>query len=325
MRSRQYLREMVKRVVFGPQNFAQQYPLGMRDPQSEVIVRLCGMGAPQDVTHRHMMACGFPFTIGIGLDEDFETKVAESAALSLSFHERSGRGRLLGKIGLRPVANIAAGNKKLWLFQPRSCHNYCLPKPWLWSRYLYYARLGSSPQTSDMPLTVRELHSMFVFYICPRPVVLATVTDGNRGNIFPMNLMGPVGEDYFSFALNASRRVTSVVERSRRIALSSVPLEHSSVAIKLGSNHREESIDWDQLPFATKTSTALGMLVPVFALRVREMEIESVRNVGSHKLFIARTIRDERCEDGLEFFLVHGIYQACRQRSQRSAEVSQSV
>jgi flavin reductase (DIM6/NTAB) family NADH-FMN oxidoreductase RutF len=239
--------------------------------------------------------------------------------LSLSFHEKNGRGRLLGKIGLRPAASIPVGNGKLCLFQPRSYSNYCLPKPWLWSRYLYYARLRGDPQTADLPLTVRELHAMFVFYICPRPVVLATAADGNLGNLFPMNLMGPVGEGYFSFALNSKRPVTSAVERAGRIALSSVPLEHASLAMELGKNHRKEYIDWNELPFATRSSATLGVPVPAFALRVREMQIESVREVGSHKLFIARTIHDERREDGLEFFVVHGIYQAYRQRARRSS------
>jgi flavin reductase (DIM6/NTAB) family NADH-FMN oxidoreductase RutF len=312
---RRRLRELVKRAVFGPQNFPQQYPVGMRDQQSEVLARFCGLGEPHDVTHRHLMACGFPFTIGVAFDRGQEAKLAESSAVWLSFHEGHGRARLLGKIGLRLRAHIDVGGKKLCLFQPRNSSNYCLPKPWLWSRYLYYACLRGGPQTHEMPLTLRELHSMFVFYICSRPVVLATVADGDAGNLFPMNLMGAIGEDYFSFALNAARPVTSVVERAGRIALSGIPFEQASLAMALGKNHRRERIDWRELPFATRKSAALALPVPAFALRVREMQIESVRAVGSHKLFIARSMHDERREDALEFFVVHGIYQACRQRS----------
>jgi flavin reductase (DIM6/NTAB) family NADH-FMN oxidoreductase RutF len=318
MRPTRPLRELLKRVIFGPRNFPQQCSLGMRDPQPEVLVRLCGLGEARDVTQRHLMACGLPFTIGIGLDEEFEARVREANSLSLSFHERNSRGRLLGKIGLRPTANLAAGNSKLWLFQPRSYSNYCLPKPWLWSRYLYYWRFRGDPQTSDLRLTTRELHSMFVFYICPRPVVLATAGDGEHANIFPMNLMGSVGDGYFSFALNSTRPVTSFVERTGRIALSSVPVEQSAQATAFARNHRKEHIDWKELPFATRPSTAFGVPVPEFALRVREMQIESVHNAGSHKLFIARVIHDEHRDDGLEFFVVHGIYQAYRQRLQHS-------
>jgi len=81
MRPKSRLREALKRGIFGPQNFAQQCPLGMCDPQSEIIVRLYGLGGPLDVTHRHMMACGFPFTIGIALDEELAAKSHESKSL----------------------------------------------------------------------------------------------------------------------------------------------------------------------------------------------------------------------------------------------------
>jgi flavin reductase (DIM6/NTAB) family NADH-FMN oxidoreductase RutF len=312
-----HFRETLKRVIFGPQNFPQQCPLGMRDPQSEVVVRLCGLGEPVDVTHRNMMACGFPFTIGLACDAHLAAKIEEAKSLSLSFHERGGSRRLLGKIGLRTTGQIEAGSKTLRLFHPKNYANYCLPKPWLWSRYLYYARSRSSPQTAEMPLTLRELHSMSVFYICPRPVVLATVAEGSAGNVFPMNLMGPIDEDYFAFALNATRPATALVERAGRLALSSVPLERASMAMALGKNHRTAHSPWNELPFLMKKSTLLGVPAPSFAMRVREMQIESVRRIGSHKLFVARILRDERCWEGLEFFVVHGIYQACRERSQR--------
>ena len=311
------LRETLKRVVFGPQNFPQQFSLGMRDPQPEVIVHLCGMGEPRDVTDRHMMACGLPFTIGIGFDGEIRDDMKQSRDLLLRFQERNGHGRLLGEIALRPGTSIPAGDKTLCLFQPRSYLNCCLPKPWLWSRYLYYSRSRGDPQTHEMALTALESRSMFVFYICPRPVVLASVAEGNAGNVFPMNLMGPIGDGYFSFSLNKARPVTSLVARVGRIALSSIPAEQSPVAVGLGKNHRNEHIDLKELPFTTKASPTLEVPVPVFALRVREMQIESARDIGSHTLFIARTIHDERWQDGLEFFVVHGIYEAYRQRVQR--------
>jgi flavin reductase (DIM6/NTAB) family NADH-FMN oxidoreductase RutF len=154
--------------------------------------------------------------------------------------------------------------------------------------------------------------SMGVFFICPRPVVLVSVVDGNAGNVFPMNLMGSIGNGCFAFALNSSRPASSLVERSGRVALSSIPLEQASVARQLGRNHRQESVDWNQLPFPVKMSTALGIPVPGFALRVREMQIEAARKLGSHTLFMAQIIRDETWAEGLQFFMVHGVYQAWR-------------
>ena len=116
--------------------------------------------------------------------------------------------------------------------------------------------------------------------------------------MFPMNLMGAVGNGYFAFGLNSSRAAAPLVERARRVVLSSVPLEQAPVVAKLGSNHRKPSIDWSQLPFAIVRPNTIDAPVAVFALTVREMQVEVVRRLGSHTLFVARTIAEERLADG---------------------------
>jgi flavin reductase (DIM6/NTAB) family NADH-FMN oxidoreductase RutF len=313
MSQRSRLRQFAKRVLFGPMSFAQQCPIGLSDPQQEVIVRLHGSGEPRDVTRNHVMASGAPFTIGIGLETQ-QSPGVKNHPLSLRFYSREDE-KLLGSIALQPSAVIPAGPRYLHLFHCRSFKNFCLPKPWLWSRYLHYAYLRSRAPVPDVRPTMRELHSMFVFYICPRPVVLGGVCDGIHSNVFPMNLMGPIGDGYFSFALNSARPVTALVERARSVALSSLPFSQSSVALQLGKNHKVEHIDLAQLPFSMKPSPNLGFPVPDFALRVREIQIEAAHNVGSHTLFIARIVHDDRWVHGPEMFVVHGIYQAARHRA----------
>ena len=239
--------------------------------------------------------------------------MAESGRLSLRFREREGS-RLLGEIGLQFQSIVPAGDRELYLFQTQSYKNYCLPKARLWARYLQYAYQRSKVKTSDVPITAREIHAMIVFYICPRPVALVSVADASAINVFPMNLMGPIGNGYFSFALNSATPVSRLVECSGSIALSGIPLEHAPLAYQLGKNHKKECIDCNQLPFATKTSSNLGLPVPQFSLRVREMRIEAARKLGSHTLFVARTFHDERWNNGLQFFVVHGMYQARRER-----------
>ena len=210
----------------------------------------------------------------------------------------------------RPL--IIVGHQELGLFQIRSYRNYCQARARLWARYLQYAYQRSRAGNSDVPITTSEVHAMIVFYICPRPVGLVSTTDGTANNMFPMNLMGNIGGGYFAFALNSNTPASALVERSGFVALSSVPMEQTSVSYSFGKNHRKESIDWKQLPFPTQTSTTLALPVPRFSLRVRELQIEVARKVGSHTLFFARTIHDEHWADGLESFMVHGLYQAYR-------------
>jgi flavin reductase (DIM6/NTAB) family NADH-FMN oxidoreductase RutF len=310
------VRTALKPLLLGRHNFPQQVTVGLREPQSDVSVWLHGVGNAYDVTHTHLMACGAPFTLGIGGDA-VQTELAGKNRLSLKFRECNGEQRLLGEIGLKFASTFNIGTQRLSLFQVSSYKNYCLPKHQLWARYLQYTRQTGRPQDRDVPITSREARAMIVFYLCPRPVVLVSVGDGSSGNMFPMNLMGPIGNGYFAFALNSGRAATAVVERAGTVALSSVPLECAPRAFELGHNHRKSCIDWSALPFGTTKSKALGVPVPEFALRVRELQVDVSRRIGSHTLFVAHTIQDERKADGLEFFVTHGIYQTLLARSSR--------
>jgi flavin reductase (DIM6/NTAB) family NADH-FMN oxidoreductase RutF len=303
----------IRGFVFGSANLRQQCAIGLRDPQTEVSVWLHGLGAPRDVTYNHVMAAARPLTLGIGLEGQVDAAVIRRARPSLQFCER-GEKRLLGEISLQPMEAIPVRGEYLYLFKTRSYRNYCLPSFRLWALYLFYAfrrwRAGRRPDTSGFRMVVRELHTVFVFYVCPRPVVLVSVTDGNFANIFPMDLIGPIGTRHFSLALHSTSTAVPLIERSRRVALSSVPMEQTAVAYELGKNHNKPCADWAHIPFVTTLSSTFRLPVPSFSLRVREMWIEAVRNVGSHKLFLAETIEDQHWADGLQLFFVHGIYQA---------------
>jgi flavin reductase (DIM6/NTAB) family NADH-FMN oxidoreductase RutF len=309
-------RRILKRLLLGPASLPQKVDFGLQDPQSEVDVWLHGLGNPLDVTHRHLMACGAPLTIGIGLDADRAGAESLRARLALRFREHAGDQRFLGEIGLRFVSTLSAGPQHLCLFHVAHYKNYCLSPLRLWAHHLQYARAHrkAGDRDSDVPITTRETRAMIVFFLCPRPTALVTVGEAETGNMFPMNLMGPVGNGYFAFALNSNRAAAPLVERASRVVLSSVPPEQASVISRLGANHRKSSIDWSQLPFAIVRPKTIDAPVAAFARRVREMQVETVHQVGSHTLFVARTIAEECVSQGPQLFSAHGIYQAWRQK-----------
>jgi flavin reductase (DIM6/NTAB) family NADH-FMN oxidoreductase RutF len=306
-------------VVFGSPNLHQQCPVGLRDPQSEVCVWLHGFGAPRDVTHGHVMAAARPLTVGIGSLNTIDSERIRQCQPSLEFREQSGENKLLGRIDLRWKETIPLATEQLCLFETIGCRNYCLPKAQLWARYAHHAyqnwRASRRYGSASVPIPRQQQHSLFVFYICPRPVALVTVVEGDLVNIFPMDLIGPIGSQHFSLALHDTSTAIPSLERSRRIALSSVPANQISVAYELGPNHRKPCVELDRIPFATSPSTVFGLPVPRFALRVREMLVEAVRDMGSHKLFLARMVGDEHWSDGPQLFFVHGIYHARRDRN----------
>lgn len=62
------LKRAVARLVFGEQ-LPQEFTVGMRAPQDEIGVWLCGRGVRRDVTNEHSTACSDPFVLCIRLEE----------------------------------------------------------------------------------------------------------------------------------------------------------------------------------------------------------------------------------------------------------------
>jgi flavin reductase (DIM6/NTAB) family NADH-FMN oxidoreductase RutF len=312
-------RRFLRRAVFGSESFPQQCAIGSHEPQAEVLVQLHGIGAPRDVTCCNVMAAAKPFTIGIGLGREEDASVIQRSRPSLQFQERGGEHKLLGKIGLRLREIISADTDRLGLFEVRYCRNYCLPGARFWVHCLYsvYKQSLSSRRSKahKIRMTALGVQSLAVFYICPRPVVLVSVLDESTANIFPMDLIGNIGARHFSLALHNGSAGVPLIERSRRIALGSIPVEQLPVAYTLGQNHKKPGINLDQLPFTTAPSPAFGIPVPQFSLRVREMQIDAVRTLESHKLFLATILNDDRRAEGRQLFFVHGFYQAWKQRN----------
>jgi len=141
--------------------------------------------------------------------------------------------------------------------------------------------------------------------------------DGKVCNIFPMDLIGPIDDEAFCLALHNTSAALPLLERSGRIALSSIPIEQKSLAYNLGKNHSKPPFSNDQIPFEAVTSTRFGLPVPRFSLRVREMQIVAIRPMGSHKLLVCKTIEDRFYASGLQLFVIHGLYRSWRERTRQ--------
>jgi flavin reductase (DIM6/NTAB) family NADH-FMN oxidoreductase RutF len=292
--------------------------LSLPYPQPLVDVHLNGLGAPLDVTHSHLMACGAPFIIGIGMDPGRFKSHAFPRRLLLSFREHAGDRRLLGEISLRFVSSLRVGTRELCLFRTKRSRNLCLSPLQQWVQHIRQtrSRRRNRPKNVDVPITAPESRAMAVFYLCPRPIALVTVETAEARNIFPMNLMGAIGDGYFAFGLNSSRAIAPLVARSRRIVLSSVSPDQSLLISKLGSNHRKPSIEWRDLPFPLIQPQMISAPVPSFALGAIEVEVETMRPLGSHTLFVGRIVAEKCFTDGPQLFHVHGFYGARRQKSE---------
>jgi flavin reductase (DIM6/NTAB) family NADH-FMN oxidoreductase RutF len=311
-KGRNLTKRAIKRALLGEASPSHKYHLALRDPQSEVDVWLNGFGDPIEVTHCHLMACGAPLTICIGFTPSEAWEVQSCVALALRFQEHAGFRRVLGEISLKFVSSLHVGTRELCLFHVVGSVNWSLPRYLLWAYQLEQDRGARPPQNDDVPITVADSRAMEVFYLCPRPTALVTVGDQRQGNLFPMNLMGYIGDDYFAFGLNSSRSAPQV-ERAGRVVLSSFPMDRLHLLPDLGKNHRRESIDWTQLPFPVLGLRSIHAPVPSFTLMAQEMQILQHCHLGSHTLFVARIVAQEFRSDGPRLYMAHGMYKAHKQ------------
>jgi flavin reductase (DIM6/NTAB) family NADH-FMN oxidoreductase RutF len=276
-------------------------------PQQVVTATLRWDGQSVDVTTDHTVASLKPLMIATSLDAGSRPvlKYCDSAT-----------GRLLGVLRLTLSAPVAADETSLTLYHVTAGGHRCLGWPrrqwntWLQNRLMLKNR--SSPHSALEPAAVQQL---MIAYLCPRPVVLVSVSVPGHQNIFPMDLIGPLERSgLFSLALRSTNISVPTMREVRRVALSGIPATMKAVVYKLSEHHQQPLLDWNELPFPVRPSREFGIPVVAAALRIRELTIVHSQEIGSHTFFLCRIASDEHLAEGTQLHHTAGFHQAYRRR-----------
>jgi flavin reductase (DIM6/NTAB) family NADH-FMN oxidoreductase RutF len=265
--------------------------------QQSVSVLLRWTGGEQDVTHNHSVASLKPLIIAIGLN------VGETAALE--FREN---GHILGALRLTRWKSVST----ITLYRVVDGDHHCLPWPWRgWHRWRQERAAERSRQAPDFRMEPADLQHLMICYICPRPVVLVSVSGAGHFNIFPMDLIGSV-DGQVALALRTTNISIPVMRDEGRIVLSSLPAGMKTAAYDLSARHRAPLTDPPALPFATRPSSTLRIAAVADALRTRELAIRHAEELGSHIFFIADILSDEPVTEGPQLHHISGFYELYR-------------
>lgn len=310
----------IRKVALGKTDLPQACDIELSYPQNEVIVRFVGLGAPRDVTQLHSVACAVPFTYCIGFETSAAAQLTRGKDFGLEFCDRRDEAHMLGLVKLRFAKTLKAGNCCLALFEAMECHNFCISGYRQCAHRIfdtYKSWKDRRPDKEKVPAL--EARCNGVTFICPRPVVLVCVVDGSRGNLFPMNLLGDLGENYFGFALNSRKSVSPLAKRLGRLTVSTVPLNKKTLIRQLGKNHYRELLSWEELPVTLRQSNGFTIPAPEFAIRTKELQIIETQSLGSHDFFLAKVVQSAATPDQ-EFHMIHGYYSAYRARQFKLAK-----
>ncbi|HKR77056.1 MAG TPA: flavin reductase [Rhodanobacter sp.] len=281
--------------------------VAVASPQQAVVANLRWGGATADVTTDHTVASLRPLTIATSLD-------AGSRAV-LEYRDRAS-GRLLGALQLARAATVSTEGSTLALYHVAAGGHRCLLwplRPWnTWLQNRLMQRNTSSPHSLMAPVATQQL---MIAYLCPRPVILVSVDAPGHHNIFPMDLIGPLGRSgLFALALRSTNVSVPVMRESRRVALSCMPAAMKDAVYALSVQHRQPLPDWAALPFPLRRSRTFGIPVAAAALRIRELDIVHSEEVGSHTFFLGRIVSEEALAQDAQLHHTAGFHQAWRRR-----------
>jgi flavin reductase (DIM6/NTAB) family NADH-FMN oxidoreductase RutF len=285
---------------------SQWSPIGLPatgEPGALVQVTLLEDDRERDVTADHAIVSLDPLLVTIG------TAVDERARLT--FTDRAS-GDVLGWLELQAALSSHAesgphaGSR---VFAVRDGGHRCLD----WRTRAWQKLRRPLPQRgTGFHMGEAALGHLAILYLLPRPVVLVSVDDGEASNLFPMDLIGPVG-DLFSLALRLTSPSVPTIRRSRRLALGDVAASERALAYRLGEHHRVSRIDWSQLPEMVR-SPQFGLRLPVGSLRMRECTVEAAVDIGSHAWFLCRVVSETAMAAGARLCHTSGIHSHYRAR-----------
>lgn len=279
--------------------------VAVNPPQQMVTATLCWDGQSADVTADHTVASLVPLMIATSLDAGQRPE--------LEYRDRA-TGKLLGVLRLTRSGSVAAERASLILYYVTAGEHYCLGWPLRsWNTRLQNRLMlkNRSPQHfSPEPSAVQQL---MIAYLCPRPVILVSVDTPGHRNIFPMDLIGPLGRSgFFSLALRSTNVSIPVMRNVRQVALSSIPATMKAAVYKLAEYHKHPFQDWNALPFPARLSREFGIPAVASALRIQELSVVHSQEVGSHMLFLGRIVSDEDLAEGTQLHHTAGFHQAYR-------------
>lgn len=299
-----------QRLLFGTDTSLSWECVGHAAPEEEVTLELHGLATPLDVSRNCVPVGLCPCLIGIALaNAEFPAR-AEQLAWSLIVRTQQFSRAVLGRVHLCLTRRLPFPSHTILLFRPTGSTHRCLStlRRSIFQAYTHWT-LFWDRNPENLKMNPAEMLAFYVLSMSPRPVVLVSYTSGSGGNIFPMDLVGSTTSAYSLLGLHTTSPAIPAMTASRRLAISTIPLDCTDTIFGMGHNHRQATIDWTRVPLALKPSPTYSIPVPESALSVREVEVERVEDLASHQLFVARNVSFEQRTNGLQMCHVPWFYQ----------------
>ena len=147
-----------------------------------------------------------------------------------------------------------------------------------------------------------------IAYAIARRISLMTVSDGSLFNLFPTDLHGAVGEDYYISSLRLDGEACKQVEQYRKVVISDIEATQFQIAYQLGKNHMMKMRPRENFDWLGEFTKVFNFPLPQGTGFYRELELTQSFDVGIHRLFFFKVVNTKKLKDSSPLAHIHQYY-----------------
>lgn len=285
-----------RKLIFGlsvPQQFVCTTFEGLTDPL-RVTVTAPGVSSGIDVSTSHIFLGYCPLIISIVTPLlSFLSDVKGPDEICLNFtqtafqHNTNWRGmpsdrNCVARLLLKRVAVKQLGQHQVVFFEGTDgVHHFLTPFHQLTNRLRERIR-RQHPGNVDLP---GKLYDMVrIAYAIPRNISMLTLREGSAMNMFPTDLHGNVGDQYYVSSLRRGGLATQQLERIRKGVLSSIGVHAYNFAYSMGKNHMRDLKPIGKFEGQLLQSHRSHTPLPEHVTSYREFWLRESFDMGIHRI-----------------------------------------
>jgi flavin reductase (DIM6/NTAB) family NADH-FMN oxidoreductase RutF len=169
-------------------------------------------------------------------------------------------------------------------------------------------RLFKKQDPTNVNLPGNLYDQVRIAYSIPRIISMITVREGDKMNMFPTDLHGPVDKNYYISSLRIGGKANEQVERAGSVVLSNITALARKEAYALGKNHTAEVRPYNHFELAPFRSRVDQAPLPKSVLRYRELERIRHFDCGIHRIHFYKILAEEIIQPGNTLAHIHNYY-----------------
>ena len=256
----------------------------------------------RDVTEIQMLLGYKPLLVGLPFqDEEMVLWAARKSLLRLSFRSPSMGNKEIAWLELKKAGSWRMGNTTLYIYEGQRGGHEFMSQGYRLIDIIY--ELLRSRKAGNVSLSRKLYTQVRTAYAVPRKISLISVGTEGKYNIFPTDLHGSVGKDFYAGSLRIGSMATGQVEAYKNILISDMNVSAYREPYSLGKNHMGGLRPLDDFQ-TSGLSDRFQLPVPLNAVAYKELLWKNSWESGIHRVHFYEVV-GEKILDGRASRLCH--------------------